>query len=103
MSVGRIEVDPAALARWATNHDAAAQDLEGARADGAKIVEATDSWGAMFHEARRAAQEVIEARERALAAQAERHRNMADQLRVGGAAFAAMNEDNAADLGEIAT
>ena len=102
MSVGRIEVDPAALARWATNHDAAAQDLEGARADGAKIVEATNPGGDV-HEARRAAQEVIEARERALAAQAERHRNMADQLRVGGAAFAAMNEDNAADLGEIAT
>ncbi|VBA62423.1 type VII secretion target [Mycobacterium attenuatum] len=103
MSVERIQADPAALERWATNHEGAAQTLEGARSDGAKILEAADSWGPIFSEARRAAQEVIEAREQALAQQAQRHRNMADQLRRGGAAFAAMNEDNAADLGDITT
>lgn len=94
----RFEADPAKLARMATNHDSAAQTFEAARRDAMAILEAADSWGPIFFEARRAAQEVVLARDQALAAQAERHRRLADQLRRGGTAFAQMNEANAADL-----
>lgn len=102
MTVQRLQVDPADLQRWAANHDDAAERAEAARADGAKVLQAAESWGPLFHEARRAAQEVVEARDAALAAQAARHRAMAAQLRSGGQAFAVSNEQNAANLGNIA-
>lgn len=102
MSMDRVEVDPAVLQRLATNHDEAAGTLEGARGDSSGALSDADSWGPLFYEARRATQESVEARDAALSSNAQRHRNMADQLRRGGAAFGSMNEQNTANLRDIA-
>lgn len=95
MSMEPIQVDPATLQKMATNHDSAAQACTAARADSAQVLADADSWGPLFYEARRAAEEVAEARDSALSTQARRHEEMAEQLRRGGVVFTEMNQANA--------
>ncbi|MDO3101056.1 type VII secretion target [Mycobacteroides abscessus subsp. abscessus] len=102
MSMERVEVDPAALRELATNHDHAAEKYEAARDDSSTAVNDANSWGPLFYEARRATEEAAEARDTSLSSNAQRERNVADQLRRGGAAFGVMNEQNTTNLRNIA-
>ncbi|SKS74757.1 Protein of uncharacterised function (DUF2580) [Mycobacteroides abscessus subsp. bolletii] len=101
MTMEPIQVDPATLQKMATNHDSAAQACTAARADGAQVLADADSWGPLFYEARRAAEEVTEARDAALREQARRHEAMAEQLRRGGVVFSEMNQANAEALRNV--
>lgn len=103
MSMEPIAADPALMQRMAAKHEDAATELTGARNDHGQVLSAADSWGPLFYESRRAAQEAVEARDQALAAQAHRHSSLAEQLRQGGSKFAEMNQNNADDLGNIST
>lgn len=103
MSMEPLAADPALMQRMATKHDDAAAELTGARNDHGQVLAAADSWGPLYYESRRAAQEAVEARDQALASQSQRHTNLADELRRGGTKFAEMNQANADDLGNIST
>lgn len=103
MSMEPIAADPALMQQMATKHDDAAAELTGARNDHGQVLSAADSWGPLFYESRRAAQEAVAARDHALSAQAQRHAALAEELRRGGTKFAEMNQTNADDLGNIST
>ncbi|KAB7757475.1 type VII secretion target [Mycolicibacterium mucogenicum] len=103
MSMEPIAADPALMQQMAAKHDDASAQITNARGDHGQVLTAADSWGPLFYESRRAAQEAVEAREAALTVQAERHTKLADELRRGGAKFAEMNQRNAENLGNIAT
>lgn len=93
-----LQVDPTQLIQWAIAHEQAADACAAARAEHPRTVAAAQSWGPLFHEARRATVEAVNAREAALLAAEQRHRAMADELRRSGAEFEAMNAANRANL-----
>ena len=93
-----LHVTPAEMIRWALAHERAADACASARAEHPRTIEAAQSWGPLFHEARRATVEAVNARERALLAQEERHRAMAQELRTGAARMEQMNAENQANL-----
>jgi hypothetical protein len=93
-----LQVQPAQLMAWAASHDEAAEACLSARADHPRVLEAAESWGPLFHEARRAVVEAVNARESALAELSARHRATAQQLRASAARLGAMDSENRADL-----
>jgi Excreted virulence factor EspC, type VII ESX diderm len=98
MTVNGLNVDPAKLREAATFYDRVADQCAAARAEHARTVAESESWGPLFAEARRAAVEAVNARESALLAEESKNRSMADQLRASATQFDAMDEQNAANL-----
>ena len=94
----QLQVDPAQLREWAGAHDQAAEHCKAARAEHPQTIAAAQSWGPLFHEARLAAVNAVNAREAALQSEENRHRNMADQLRQAAGQFEQMNEQNRSNL-----
>ena len=90
----QLEVRPDQLRNWAAVHDRAAASCAAARADGEQTLAAARSWGPQFYEARRAAEEVVAARDATMAAQQRRHEEMARQLRAAADQFEAMDAAN---------
>jgi hypothetical protein len=93
-----LQVEPAQLIQWAIAHEQTADACAAARADHARTVAAAHTWGPLFHEARAATVEAVNAREAALLDQERRERAMAEQLRKSAAEFEAMNAANRANL-----
>ena len=93
-----LQVTPPEMLQWALAHERAAAACASARADHPRTIEAAQSWGPLFYEARRATVEAVNARETALLAQEQRHRAMAEQLRTGAARLEEMNAENRANL-----
>ena len=89
---------PSELREWAVMHDRAAEACAAARAEHPRTVAAAMSWGPLFHEATRAAVDGVNARENALLAEEQRHREMAARLRAGADEFEQMNATNRASL-----
>lgn len=98
MDVSNLQVEPAKLREAAVYYDSLADNCAAARAEHARTVAESESWGPLFHEARRAAVDAVNARERALTTEERKNRQMAEQLRKAAAEFEAMNEQNAANL-----
>jgi Excreted virulence factor EspC, type VII ESX diderm len=98
MTVNGLNVDPAMLREAATFYDGVADRCAAARAEHARTVAESESWGPLFAEARRAAVEAVNARESALLAEESKNRAMADQLRASATRFDAMDEQNSANL-----
>ncbi|MGH3969011.1 MAG: type VII secretion target [Mycobacterium sp.] len=92
------QVSATQLLQWALAHERAADLCVSARADHPRTVAAAESWGPLFHEARRAAIDAVNARDASLREQEQRHRAMAQQLRTGAAQFEEMNAQNRAAL-----
>jgi hypothetical protein len=91
-------VDPMRLREWAVSHERAADGCAAARRQHPNTIAAAQSWGPLYHEARRAAVEAVNAREATLIEQERRHRSMAAELRKAADRMAQMNEQNAAKL-----
>jgi hypothetical protein len=98
MDVSGLQVDPDKLRQAADYYESAADRCAAARSDHPRAVAESESWGPLFHEARRAAVDAVNARERALMTEEAKNRQMADQLRRTAADFEAMNAQNAAKL-----
>jgi hypothetical protein len=98
MSEQTLQVRPTDLIRWALAHEKAAEGCATARSDNQRTADAAASWGPMFHEARRATVDAVNAREATLLAQEQRHRDMAEQLRRGAAQMEEMDAQNRAQL-----
>ncbi len=81
MSGERLEVQPGQLREWAVSHDRAADACATARQDNEQTLAAVHTWGPLFHEAARAAQDAVAARDATLASEQQRHEGMARQLR----------------------
>ena len=88
-----LQVTPPEMVQWALAHERAAEECASARADHPRTIEAAQSWGPLFYEARRATVQAVNARETALLAQEERHRAMAQELRTGAARLEAVETD----------
>jgi hypothetical protein len=98
MAMDKLAVDPDTLRAAAARYDGIADECAAARAENARAVEETATWGPLFHESRRAAVEAINAREAALNAEEAKNRAMAEQLRKSATEYEAMNAENAARL-----
>lgn len=94
MDGGQLEVRPDQLRDWAVAHDRAAASCASARADAEQTLAAARSWGPQFYEARRAAEEAVAARDATMAAQQQRHEEMARQLRAAAERFETMDAAN---------
>ena len=98
MSEQTTQVSPTELVKWALAHERAADGCATARSDNQRTAAAAASWGPLFHEARRATINAVNAREATLVEQERRHRAMAAQLRKGAAEMEEMNAQNRAML-----
>jgi Excreted virulence factor EspC, type VII ESX diderm len=94
----RVEVTPGQLRDWAHSHDRAAEACAAARQDSEQTLAAVQSWGPLFHEARRAAIDAVAARDATLAAEQQRHEAMARQLRSAADQFEGMDDTNSSRL-----
>jgi len=94
----RLEVTPGQLREWAVSHDRAAEACAAARQDSEQTLAAAQTWGPLFHEARRAAQDAVTARDETLASEQRRHEAMARQLRSAADQFEEMDATNRSGL-----
>jgi hypothetical protein len=92
------QVPPHKLREWAIAHDQAAEACVTARQGHERTLAAARSWGPLFHQARRATVDAVNAREAALKHEEQRHRAMADQLRAGATTMEETEAVRAASL-----
>ena len=92
MAMENLQVDPVKLRQEALHYDAAADACAAARAEHPKTVAATQSWGPLFYESRRAAIESVNAREAALIREEQKNRAMAAQLRLSATRYESADE-----------
>ena len=93
-----LQVRPDQLLAWAASYEEAAQACVAARADHARVVEAAQSWGPMWHEAHLATIDAVNARDTALIEQERRYLATAQQLRASAGEFGSMDSGNRAHL-----
>ncbi|KWX20453.1 hypothetical protein AFM11_30200 [Mycolicibacterium wolinskyi] len=86
------------LRQAATRYDRVADQIAAARAEHARAVAETETWGPLFYESRRAAVEAINKREQALLTEEKKNRDMATGLRTAAARFDNMTAENASNL-----
>ncbi|WP_428338859.1 type VII secretion target [Mycobacterium sp.] len=93
-----IQISAAVLHEVADGHDQVADAIAEARAAGAEIAAAVDSYGPIMHQVKAAVADVLAEREAALLEHDNRHRLAADALRRHARNYVDTDEANAERL-----
>lgn len=93
-----IHINAAVLHEVANGHDEVADAIAAARAAGAEIAAAVDSYGPIMHQVKAAVADLLAERETALLEHGSRHRRAAEELRRHARNYVDTDEANAERL-----
>jgi hypothetical protein len=93
-----IRINPAVLRDVATKHEDVARIVEEARARGADIATAVESYGPIMHQVKSAVGDLLLDRDTALADHGARHRAAGDELHRAAHRYLSMDDENSESL-----
>jgi hypothetical protein len=96
-----IRINPAVLREVAANHEEVARVVEDARARGAEIAAAVESYGPIMHQVKSAVGDLLAERDTALADHSSRHRAAGDELHRAVHLYINMDDENAENLRDL--
>jgi hypothetical protein len=96
-----IRINPAVLREVAANHEDVARIVDDARARGADIAAAVDSYGPIMHQVKSAIGDLLVDRDTALADHSARHRAAGEELHRAAHLYINMDDENAETLRDL--